>query len=69
MWQKRCLDCQKRSYSSQEWYEWLCPYCGKNLTLLRATPASVHFVPIRLVPPCPQHPSGEKAPEGKRISL
>jgi PHP family Zn ribbon phosphoesterase len=51
VWQKKCGKCQKRSYSSAERYEWICPYCGKDLSRIRATPATLSYVPIRPVQP------------------
>ena len=51
--QKRCTHCQKHSYSSGDWYRWICPYCGKDLTLLKAAPAGHRFVLVR--PRRPHH--------------
>lgn len=33
MYQKHCDRCNRPSYSSSEIGEWLCPVCGKNLTM------------------------------------
>lgn len=32
MVEKTCDKCQKPSYSSNYQGEWICPYCGKDLT-------------------------------------
>jgi len=36
MVEKTCDKCQKPSYSSNYQGEWICPYCGKDLTKILA---------------------------------
>lgn len=32
MYQKNCDRCQRASFSSSEFGEWICPICGQDLT-------------------------------------
>ena len=36
MVEKTCDKCQKPSYSSNYQGEWICPYCGEDLTKILA---------------------------------
>lgn len=47
MMQKRCKHCKKHSYSSGDWYRWLCPYCGKDITKQKATALRQRVVYVR----------------------
>lgn len=32
MFHKHCPHCQRTSYSATDHGQWLCPYCGKDIT-------------------------------------
>ncbi|WP_157805756.1 hypothetical protein [Bacillus sp. mrc49] len=36
MYQKNCHKCNRSSFSSAEYGEWLCPTCGDDLTVQKA---------------------------------
>lgn len=39
MMKKTCPKCNKNSYSAAEKGEWICPYCGKDISEIPAEPA------------------------------
>lgn len=39
MVKKTCPTCGKSSYSASEEGEWICPYCGEDITKVPAEPA------------------------------
>ncbi|MGG4493422.1 hypothetical protein [Brevibacillus reuszeri] len=45
--QKKCKNCDRNSYSSGDWYQWICPYCGKDITLLTASPVTRRIIVVR----------------------
>ncbi|MDR7318239.1 ribosomal protein L37AE/L43A [Brevibacillus nitrificans] len=47
MVQKWCAQCKNHSFSSGDGFIWICPHCGKDLTLQKAVPAVIRFVLIR----------------------
>jgi|GEM_PF-811650 len=60
MLEKRCTHCQRNSYSSGDLYRWICPYCGKDLTFLKASPARHRFALVR--PRVPHHIQQRRKP-------
>lgn len=38
MFKKTCYSCGKDSYSATQKGKWLCPYCNKDLTNVKAKP-------------------------------
>ena len=32
---KTCFKCDKKSFSSSDSYEWICPYCNTDLTKIK----------------------------------
>ncbi|QRG68106.1 hypothetical protein [Brevibacillus choshinensis] len=47
MMQKWCGRCKRHSFSSGDWYRWICPYCNKDLTMQKASPATIRFILVR----------------------
>lgn len=41
MLKKTCPNCQKPSYSAGNNYTWLCPYCGGDITEVKAKPVDI----------------------------
>ncbi|MGC5325272.1 hypothetical protein [Brevibacillus sp. SYSU BS000544] len=41
MYQKRCDRCRRFSYGSDGCGKWICPYCNRDISHLKAKPADL----------------------------
>ncbi|WNC15301.1 hypothetical protein [Brevibacillus brevis] len=60
MMQKWCKRCKNHSFSSGDWYKWICPYCGRDLTAQKADPVGIRLIMKRPLAPQRFQPSGLK---------